>query len=108
MWGIDNSLDLKGINMNPIIVPNQPQVEGTQAAQPSSSNATTAGAVASSNAPAGYTSSTTVKSMEDLKNKAPKVYNAMMQGIASSMISRMHDQQEHLKEMMRKGREDSR
>lgn len=89
----------------PIIPAGQPHVEPTAAAQPSSANPTTAGAAAQSNAPTSYTSSTKISSLEDLKKKAPKVYDAMLKGICMGVIRDMREHQEHLKEMMRKGRE---
>jgi hypothetical protein len=48
-----------------------------------------------------------VSNMKDLKEKAPEVYKAMMQGIAQTIISKMHTQQEHLKKMMRDGQRDA-
>lgn len=52
-------------------------------------------------------SSTTISSMADLKEKAPKVYNAMMQGIATQIITQMQDASNRLKEMMRKARQEA-
>ena len=89
----------------PIVPAGEPNVAPTAAVQPSSANPTTAGAAAQSNAPNEYTSTTKIASLDDLKNKAPKVYDAMIKGICMSIIRDMREHQEHLKEMMRKGRE---
>lgn len=51
----------------------------------------------------GYTTSTTVSSLADLKEKAPQVYEAMMQGIGMNMVNKMRRDQEHLKQIMREG-----
>lgn len=78
----------------------------TQQAAPSSADPTTAGAIHSSNN-TKVTSATTVSSLADLKKKAPKVYNAMLQGIGMNICSEMQHHQERLKKMMQKAREDS-
>jgi hypothetical protein len=52
----------------------------------------------------GYNSKTTVSSMEELKKKAPEVYNEMIKGIALNMVTKMHRQQERLKQLMREWR----
>lgn len=75
---------------------------------PSSSNAITAGAVASANGGGGEaTGSTRINSVEDLKKKAPKVYKMMMEGVAMSICRDMEHHQDHLKELMREGRRES-
>jgi hypothetical protein len=51
-----------------------------------------------------YNASTPVSSVGDLKQKAPKLYNAMMQGIATTIISEMSDHQERMKELAEEGR----
>ena len=72
------------------------------AAAPSAANAITAGAVAQSNSnSAGVTSSTTVNSIKELKEKAPEVYQKMMEGIAQNICGKMKDHQDRLKQMMR-------
>lgn len=50
------------------------------------------------------TSMTGVRNMEDLKKKAPEVYNMMMQGIASHIVNEMRKAQERLKKMNREAR----
>lgn len=81
--------------------------EQVQAATPASTSTATvnasdptvaAGAV-SSNGEAN--SATTINSLADLKKKAPKVYNMMMQGIAYGMIQKMQHDQEHLTQIMK-------
>ena len=52
-----------------------------------------------------YTAATVVKSMAEVREKAPKVYNAMLQGIAQSICSRMKRSQDRLAAMMRKARQ---
>ncbi len=48
-----------------------------------------------------------VSSMADLKEKSPKVYNAMMQGIAINICREMQDHQRRLKKITRKARENN-
>ena len=76
-----------------------------EAPAPSSSNPTVAGNIAAANP--GYTTSTAVNSLQDLKNKAPQVYKAMMQGIAQSICSFMEDSNQRIREAMQKMRQDS-
>lgn len=45
------------------------------------------------------TALTKVSSLADLKNKAPKVYKAMVLGVGIGMINQMQDNQRRLKEM---------
>ncbi len=47
----------------------------------------------------GYSMSTTVTSLAELQKVAPKVYNGMMQGIASGIISQMQDGQDKIHQM---------
>lgn len=74
----------------------------SQAAAPSSANAVTAGAVASANAPAGeITGNTKIDSLADLKKKAPKLYNKMLEGIGMQICGEMREHQDRLKRLMR-------
>jgi hypothetical protein len=82
-------------------------VATTTAAAPSSADAATAGASASMNTDAAATASTKFSSLEDLKNKAPKVYYQMMVSIATTMIKDMHRNDENLKKMWRESRENA-
>ncbi|ADI38907.1 putative uncharacterized protein [Waddlia chondrophila 2032/99] len=78
--------------------------------QPSSQNAATAEASATANAnkknlKAEYDMDTVISSASDLKEKAPEVWDKMMQGIAQNIIKDMRERQERLKKMMRESRE---
>lgn len=60
----------------------------------------------SGGAPAGGESwgmNTSISTLEELRKKAPKVYEAMLQGIGMNMVNKMRRDQQHLKEMMREG-----
>jgi flagellar hook-basal body complex protein FliE len=54
-----------------------------------------------SSASGSYTSETTIGSIGELQEKAPKVYEAMLMGIAQNICSEMQHAQVRLKEMMR-------
>jgi len=54
--------------------------------------------------PPAYTTDTKVGSAQELKERAPDVYNAMLKGIAQSIVGRMRRHAEKLKKMMREGR----
>lgn len=47
---------------------------------------------------------TRVNSMDELRTKAPEVYNKMMEGIANRIINEMRRRQERIKQLMREGR----
>lgn len=47
------------------------------------------------------TMATTVSSINDLKKQAPKIYDAMLLGIATSIVTKIKHNQDRLKEMMR-------
>jgi hypothetical protein len=49
------------------------------------------------------TAATQVSSIEDLKLKAPKLFDATLMAIAQRITSEMHHHQERLKEIMRRG-----
>lgn len=92
------------------IIPNistgDSQVQNTAQVQPTSQNAATAEASATANAnKKDYDMETTVNSAADLKEKAPEVWDKMMQGIAQNIIKDMRQRQERLKKMMREARE---
>ena len=72
----------------------------TAAAQ--STNPTTTGAAASTS-PQGYTTTTQVSSLEDLKRKSPEVYNMTLKSIGMKICNDMKRHQDHLKEAMRRG-----
>ena len=48
-----------------------------------------------------FDSSSTVSSLNDLKEKAPKVYKAMVMGIAQNICNEMQHSQERLKKTMK-------
>lgn len=73
-----------------------PSVLPPSATQPSASDPTTAGAVASSN---DASSATKVQSLQELKEKAPKVYKAILQGIAVNICNKMKDSEDRLKKL---------
>lgn len=54
---------------------------------------------ASSGGDEGYTAATTISTLQDLQQKAPKLYKAMIEGLASQMISQMRQQNEELKKL---------
>lgn len=56
-------------------------------------------------AAAGYSSSTGIRTLEDLKEKAPEVWKQTMVGIATEIIGKMRRSQLRLKEIIRKGRQ---
>lgn len=66
---------------------------------PTSKDPATAGAIASTNS--DFNSSTRVNSVDDLRKKAPKVYQAMLEGIAWHICGEMKRSQDRLKQMMR-------
>lgn len=55
----------------------------------------------------GYGASTTVTNMTNLKEQAPEVWTAMMQGIAQTIINQMQDAQNRLKALMQQERQDA-
>lgn len=62
--------------------------------------AATASSSPSNSSQADISTTTTINSMADLKKKAPKVYNAMLEGIAMGIVNQMSDAQARLKKMM--------
>ena len=91
------------------IIPNanvNSEPTNTTQVQPTSQNATTAEAAAGANASKkDFDMNTKIDSTADLKEKAPEVWDKMMEGIAQNIISDMRKRQERLKEMMREARE---
>jgi len=78
----------------------------TSSVQPSSANPSTAEAQATANAGKKEISAATrISSLAELKEKAPKVYQKMMEGIAMNIVGDMREHQERLKKMMREGRD---
>lgn len=87
-------------------VSNTESTTSTTQVQPSSQNAATAEASATANAnKKDFDMNTKVSSAADLKEKAPEVWDKMMEGIAQNIISDMRKRQERLKKMMRESRQ---
>ncbi|MEI8125558.1 MAG: hypothetical protein WCG42_07390 [Parachlamydiaceae bacterium] len=80
--------------------PSVPQVPSVGAGAAAAPDASTAGAIAQSSGSAGGTT-TTIKSLADLKKKAPAVYKQMMMGIAMDICNDMQASQERLKELQK-------
>ena len=82
------------------IIPTDP-APPSQVQQPKATDPTTAGAIATSGTPgaAGYSASTTIKTLDELKKKAPEVYNATIRSIAQSICRRMEHNQAALKKL---------
>jgi len=86
-----------------------PPVASQAVTQPVATNAATAsGALSQKTMAAGdSTSGATFNSMNDLKEKSPKLYHAMMAGIAQSICKEMQEAQARLKQIMREARNNS-
>lgn len=52
------------------------------------------------------TGASTFSSLEDLRTRAPKIFQKMMEGISSNMIDQLKKGADRVKEAMRKIRED--
>lgn len=84
---------------------NEPQAPDPASAQEQAqiaSRSTTPQAVAANT----DASKITAGSMEELKEKAPEVYKAMMEGLAGSMINRLRRQNERLKKLIKEAQRD--
>lgn len=89
-----------------IVVNSSPASNSTAPVHPSSADPSVAGAAAAANAnKKEFSMSSTVGSLSELKEKAPEVYDKMMEGIAIIICGRMKDHQERLKKIMREARE---
>jgi hypothetical protein len=77
-------------------------VSAATEAAPASSNAATGGAQTSAQS-STPTSFTGIRSLSDLREQSPALYNMMMQGIAMNICNEMQKQQARLKQMMRQG-----
>lgn len=59
-------------------------------------------ATSQDNTPTGEpTSFTTISSLSDLREKAPKIYNAMLQGIAMNICQHMKHMEDQRKQIMK-------
>ena len=81
-----------------------PTSNPTQVSAPSSADATTAGALAQAHGNEKVSATTKIGSLDDLKKKAPKVYDKMMQSIGMTICSEMQRHQDRLKTLMRQNR----
>lgn len=81
-------------------------IESEKLATLSEADATTAGNIAMSNTDGTGepTTSTKVGSLADLRNKAPKVYRAMIFGIAMNICNDSKHHQDRIIEMLREER----
>lgn len=73
-------------------------------ADPGKAAAATGAGTPAAGANGDVSSLTTIGSMEELKKKAPEVYNMMMQGIATNIVNEMRRRDERLKKMWRENR----
>ena len=64
-------------------------------------DATSASMAVGANAPAGYTKNTKIKSLSDLRDKAPEVWKKMLEGIATNIINDMKDAEERRRKILR-------
>ncbi|CCB85665.1 MULTISPECIES: hypothetical protein [Parachlamydia] len=78
-----------------------PQAATPVASTSSSTSTSSTTSTTATGTTGNYTSTTSINSLADLKKKAPKVYNAMMQGIAMNICNEMKAHQDRLKKMMR-------
>lgn len=65
------------------------------------------GASPNAQAEGKLTADTKFTSMGEFQKKQPKLFNMMMQGIATNIVNEMRDHQERLKELMRKAERDA-
>lgn len=70
------------------------------------SSATSTGAPTGA-ASGDFNASTTIGSMSELQTKAPTLYKAMMEGIATNICNEMKNHQDRLKEMQRQAARDA-
>ena len=73
----------------------------SEATQTTTATATTTASSPSKATTGEFNASTAVSTMADLKEKAPEVYKAMMEGIAMHIVNEMKDHQTRLKEIQR-------
>lgn len=78
-------------------------VESTPQTASTTTTTTSTGSSSPSTGGESWGTNTTISSLEDLRKKAPKVYEAMIQGIGMNMVNKMRSDQEHLKQIMREG-----
>lgn len=87
---------------------NAEPVHGPAPSEEAAATTSTEGTKSPSGTPSGnYTTATKISSLGDLKEKAPEVYDAMMQGIMINFIGDQQRRIAHLKEMNREARQNS-
>jgi len=89
-----------------LMPPTNPEPVSNQG--PSASDPTTAAAAVSSNTPSGtISSSSKISTLADLRAISLKLYREFMLGAAQFICQKMQNDQNRLKEMMRKDRQDN-
>ena len=73
----------------------------TATADPGKAAAATGAGAPAAGASGDVSSLTNIGSMEELKKKAPEVFNMMMQGIATNIVNEMRIRDERLKKIWR-------
>lgn len=86
-------------------VSSQPQAEANHVSTGATSSSSSHSSSSSSK---GVTASTTVATMQQLKEKAPKVYKAMMLGIATNICNGMKKSQDRIHQLNVQARADAR
>lgn len=89
---------------DPVNLSMTPSPVSPAASAPSSADPTTAGNIATVHGTESSGSSEKINSIADLKNKSPKLWNAMLMGIAQNICNEMREHMDRLREMMREGR----
>lgn len=80
-------------------------VQQANAAAPTAAAAAKTGPTAP--AAPGFNNQTTIGSVGELREKAPEVYNAMLQGMATTICNHMKSSQDRIKKIMRDAERDA-
>lgn len=83
------------------------EVEPTSAVSDSQETSSATSTGAPTGTAGEFNASTQIGSMSELKDKAPELYKAMMQGLATNICNDMKDHQDRLKEMQRQATRDA-
>ncbi|MEI8365491.1 MAG: hypothetical protein WCF65_03640 [Parachlamydiaceae bacterium] len=86
-------------NMGIVSIPSAPPAPVVGSGASASVDAGTAGAIAQAHGNPANTATTKVASVADLKRKAPKVYQQMMEGIAMNICNNMKASQDRISAM---------
>lgn len=84
-----------------------PVASVTGAENTEASTATTTATGTPTGTTGDFNASTPISSMADLKEKAPELYKAMMEGLAMNIVNEMRQHQEKLKEMQRQAQREA-